>query len=85
MHKPIAIRLNAGHDRNGNPRRIWLILKETDSSEGECVATVMDAIDEGYIGKDSVRQAGYTEVCWGPEIEITPGEYRGLLKAAKGR
>jgi hypothetical protein len=40
--KVFAIRLNAGNDSNGNPRRIYVVFDSTGK--------IVDAIDEGYSG-----------------------------------
>lgn len=65
-------KLNAGNDRNGNPRRIWVISNE----EGK----PLYAYDEGYLGRDcvpgSVRRAFDYAVCF----DCTVRQYQMLLK-----
>jgi hypothetical protein len=72
-----VLHLDAGHDRNGNPRRLFLVLHRT----GEIVA----AVDEGYIGpralEEYIPKVGKTlremNYC---TIKTTAGEYRALLR-----
>lgn len=72
------IRLDAGHDTNGNPRRVFVVLdKDSD---------VLAAVDEGYAGSHALeewipgalgsrlRRANY------PTFATTGAEYRGLLR-----
>lgn len=65
-----AIKLNAGNDRNGNPRRVFVVLNEEN---------VVEAIDEGY-GGDSELMAKYPGINVVFYAEISPREYRSLLK-----
>lgn len=71
----VAVRVDAGNDRNGNPRRGWLIV----DAKGDTV----EFIDEGYSGdrelekKFGIKQG--LERCT-IELNITPGCYRALLK-----
>lgn len=72
MHALTIIHLCAPNDRNGNPRRIFLVM-----AGGE----VLHAIDEGYRGFGAVKAAlpqhleanGLRVAC---EISIPPAEYR---------
>lgn len=65
------IRLDAGHDINGNARRVFLILSQTSE--------IMDAIDEGCSGKAIVGLT-YPGLPDGPTFPTTVKEYRRLLK-----
>ena len=72
-----AIKINAKNDRNGNPRRGWIIL---DTRNGYTVAT--DFCDEGYNGSAAVTSKGYSRsLADAPEIVVVPGEYRRMIKA----
>ncbi len=68
-----AIKLNAGNDRNGNPRRVYVVF----GSSGD----VLSAIDEGYLGSEAVTIL-YPDLKGKPipEFQTTPEEYRLLLK-----
>lgn len=67
----IAVKMNAGNDRNGNPRRVYVILNDR--------ADIVGTHDEGYAGDHGFRQA-FPDVPIGPTFAITPGEYRELVK-----
>ena len=75
MKKHIAIRVNAGNDRNGNPRRGWLVVDYDGFTR--------DFIDEGYSGDSELKEKygissgglGCTEA-----LRIALGEYRDLKK-----
>ncbi len=60
--------LKAGHDRNGNPRRVFILL---DAS-----GDIVQAIDEGYTGMPKVCG----RLVQLPTLNIEPAEYRSLLK-----
>jgi len=68
----LAIKFNAGHDPNGNPRRGWLIVAMDDGDP-------MDFVDEGYLGWSALERA-YPNVVEGPEIKVTPQQYRESLR-----
>ncbi|HEY5606258.1 MAG TPA: hypothetical protein VIL45_07045 [Thermoplasmata archaeon] len=70
------IRLDAGHDRNGNPRRCYLLL----SGEGEILAVA----NEGYRGSGAIPDSwnlpsGHRRTI-GVTLATTPAEYRELVK-----
>jgi len=69
----MIIRLNAGNDKNGNPRRVFIVL---DAGRGE----IIKAIDEGYSGFGAVKEAGINEWWSGLTFDTTPSEYRSLLR-----
>lgn len=71
----LAIKVNAGHDINGNPRRGWMI---TSCRKG----TMEDFVDEGYHGVSILRRE-HPRAVEGPELRVTPGEYRDLKKFAR--
>lgn len=72
----VAIKLDAGHDRSGNPRRIWVIL---DTVKDAYVASV----PEGYRGPTALKEtlparARYVEA---GTFRITATEYNALIKS----
>lgn len=68
----VAVKVNAGHDVNGNPRRGWIVLS---CKSGDMV----DFVDEGYEGDSKLRRKHPTAAV-GPTIKVVPGEYRQLKK-----
>jgi hypothetical protein len=70
-----VIRLNAGHDRNGNPRRLYVVIDGT---------TITDVIDEGYEGTGALR--GRLPRLRGspPDFRISASEYNELKRRAEG-
>ena len=69
----VCIKLNAGNDRNGNPRWVYVLL----DSDGDIVR----AVDEGYDGIHAVnRIPGAEGVRDCVEFATTPAEYRRLLR-----
>lgn len=77
MH--LAIKLNAGHDRNGNPLRGWAIIRATS---GELI----DFVEEEYRGWRALQDA-YPDAIKGPEFPIERRAYKELVKevSRKGR
>lgn len=73
MARKLAVYMNAGNDRNGNPRRGWLVL---DSDTGEA----LDYVDEGYLGPAALALAHPGAVS-SPRIMVTPAERRGWKRA----
>ena len=69
-----AIRLNAGNDRNGNPRRVFVILRD-----GEVIATA----DEGYRGRAALDEAwrgqGGEDKPYYPTFPTTASAYKELI------
>ena len=68
------IHLNAGNDRNGNPRRIYVLL-DNGQKRG--------AWDEGYAGSHAVPSDIRAQHPYPHSFLTTPAEYRRLLKWAK--
>ncbi len=63
------IRLNAGNNRNGNPRRVFV-----EISKGAITGTW----DEGYDGSGAIPARKRNK--WsGLTIDTTPAEYRDLI------
>lgn len=74
-----AIKINALNDRNGNPRRGWVIL---NTAEG--YTAVVDFCDEGYNGTAAVTEKGYPRsLADAPEFIVPAAEYRQLLRLAE--
>lgn len=74
-----VLHLDAGHDTNGNPRRLFLVLHLTEG--------IVAAVDEGYYGasaldRDLSPKVG--KILRGENgyhtIKTTPSERRDLLK-----
>ena len=72
--------LRTDNDRNGNPRRLWLIY---GVSEG--VAEIVAVVDEGYEGRrcllDVLSPAVYASAIELPAVDITPKEYSTRKRA----
>lgn len=76
-----AIKINAGNDTNGNPRRGWVIL---DTVNGH--TKVVGFCDEGYKGIGAVTEKGFTRsLADAPEFKVSVSEYRDLLRFEKVR
>lgn len=71
----IAIKVDAGHTTNGNPRRGWAVI---NTRQGELV----DFVDEGYQGISALMRA-YPDAVEALQLEVAPKEYRDLLKFAR--
>lgn len=67
----LVIRLDAGHDRNGNPRRVFVALDKHGDIIGAC--------DEGYVSDAEARKR-WPKAVFGPTFATTPAEYRELVK-----
>lgn len=72
----LAIKIDAGHSRNGNPQRGWIIADD----DGDLI----NFVDKGYQGSAALKTSSYGSVTPTQEaIEVTPGTYRKLLRAMK--
>ena len=69
--------LRAPHDRNGNPRRLWIIY-EVPKGKGPGDIAVVGVIDEGYRGRPDVARVPEL-----PNMNITATEYRDWKRFAK--
>jgi len=65
------IRLNAGNDRNGNPRRVYVGL----GADSEIVLVW----DEGYQGHHAVPEQLRAMASNAPTFDTSPREYKTLL------
>lgn len=73
----LAVKINAGHDTNGNPRRGW-------STINPRTGDMVDFVDEGYKGGSALKSE-CPKCVEGPEFKVTPGEYRDLRKFANDK
>lgn len=72
----LAIYINAGNDKNGNPRRGWLIAAD----DGE----ITDFVNEGYEGRAALRRA-YGDIPSTDEvIPVSTSFYRQAQKSSRG-
>jgi hypothetical protein len=76
----IITRYVAPHDKNGNPRRVWVVVPTT--GEFRCW---WFAYDEGYAGRhampDAVRGAEEDGVVLRfPDVKVSATEYKRILK-----
>ena len=71
----MLVKINAGHNTNGNPRRAWVQFGEY----GE----IINAWDEGYSGYAAVPEEYREEARKAPQIITIPAYYREVLKARK--
>ena len=67
----MIIRLNAKNDRNGNPRRVFVVIDGTGN--------ITKTVDEGYSGQGALVEAGIKEEWSGLTFDTTPSEYRSLI------
>lgn len=66
------IRLNAGNDNNGNPRRVYILLSTT----GE----IIRAYPEAYSGYNAVPEEFRQQARNAQTIPTTPKYYHDILK-----
>jgi hypothetical protein len=66
------IRLNAGNDTNGNPRRAYIHFGDR--------MVIRAVYDEGYSGSRCVPKRLWKAAQHAPTFSTTPAEYRHLLK-----
>jgi hypothetical protein len=67
----IALKFNAGNDRNGNPRRVFVVVNTS--------GVVLSAHDEGYQGEKAVTQH-YPGIAIVGQFDITPTDYKYFIK-----
>ena len=74
-----AIHLNAGNDRNGNPRRAYLIYDVTGAYVG--------SVNEGYQGAGAIEASGLlpggATVTVLAQVPTTPRYYNDALRSEK--
>lgn len=66
------IRLDAGHDANGNPRRCYVVFTAT--------MDIRAVYDEGYSGTYAVPKRLRRAASYARTFQTTPSEYRDLLR-----
>lgn len=67
----VVVHFNAGNDKNGNPRRVYVAIR-TDG-------VIVGAWDEGYRGAGAVPTEYHSKAVAAPVFMITPKEYRDCL------
>ena len=90
--------LAAPNDRNGNPRRLWVVCFQRDYdrpgqdvTSGALVTTAV--VTEGYLGRSCVSEwfadnpqllaAGHPVTLELPEVNVTATEYRNWVRFAR--
>ena len=71
----LAIYIAAKNDPNGNPQRGWLIADEAGN--------FIDFVDEGYMGGDALKEAGYADISITPRIEVSRSTYLEAYRDAE--
>lgn len=75
--------VRAPHDRDGNPRRAWLVY----GAETPLVGSLLAIVDEGYAGRrvllDVLSMRQYANAVELPTLDVPPAEYRRLLGVGK--
>jgi hypothetical protein len=66
--------LNAGNDTNGNPRRLYVLIRD---------GHIAGAWNEGYQGWGAVPKALQSLAQRAITVATTPGQYRSLLRRFK--
>ena len=75
MSKFTLIRLDAGRDTNGNPKRVFVAFEGND---------IVATYDEGYAGLKAVKYAPHRKLAGTAcTIKTTPEEYRALIEWTK--
>lgn len=72
----LAIYINAGNTKNGNPRRGWIIA----NSDGEFI----DFVDEGYEGTGALKTSAYSTAAPTPAIMVEASVYKEAYAQAYG-
>ena len=74
--------LRTDNDRNGNPRRLWLVYSVDEETHTAQTAAL---VDEGYQGRRSLigvlSPAEYDAAVELPAADITPKEYSARKRA----
>lgn len=76
-----AIKLNAGNDRNGNPRRGWLVYdaQPTGDPEHPTRSELVAWVEEGYAGIGALRKV-YPEAHELCQLRVPYAEIRAARK-----
>ena len=67
-----TIRFDAGHDTNGNPRRVFVVLEGGD---------IVTTYKEEYNSVKAIKNPFHRRAYNGLTFETTTAEYRALVKA----
>lgn len=67
-----TIKLNAGHDRNGNPRRCFVVIRNCSG--------IVKVYDEGYRGINAITNHHHRQAFGGIEFNVSAGDYRNMLR-----
>ena len=83
MSTIFAVKLCAPNDRNGNPRRGWLVY-ETGQPDQHPSGTLLAFVEEGYMGRDALAGAYPTarELC---SLNVPYSEIRAARENAPTR
>jgi hypothetical protein len=71
----LAIKINAGNDKNGNPRRGWIITDDNGS--------FINFVDEGYSGVVALTVAGYANLPRTETIDVIPATYKSAYRQSQ--
>jgi hypothetical protein len=71
----LAIKIEAGNDRNGNPRRGWIIADDNGS--------FINFINEGYSGAEALSAAGYANLPRTEAIDVLPATYKSAYRQSQ--
>lgn len=75
--------LRAPNDPNGNPRRVYVIMRLHAGDRYGGWAHILAVLDEGYSGVQAVDGAGYgprSGMVELPSIDVSPATYREWIK-----
>lgn len=82
--KYIAIRIVAPNDRNGNPRRGWIIHRVEEGGAERVWTKKIGFVDEGYSGTGALltwqQQAQVNFVEISTDIDVSPAFYNRIKK-----
>jgi len=70
--KVLAVKINAGNNSNGNPRRGWFVYDREGYFQG--------FVDDGYAGYGGLRKLFPNVIEVGTTIPTTPTAYREAMK-----
>jgi len=75
LNQLFGVKLNAGNDRNGNPRRGWIVCEILDGVEARPVGFV----DEGFDGASALARA-YGDIPSVGVFDVSPKDYAHMKK-----
>lgn len=72
----MTIQLTADNDKNGNPRRLWVVWDAVAAFCSGFYATEFERVlDEGHLGRGVLAEAGYGPVVFLGSVEVPVAEY----------